>query len=149
MTFYNGQKWKRPIRKKHRIAQGSIITSRKQREGLAAIRSELAQLGYQIFPVATQFRRTQHDFLAVPRQYPNRLLLVRPSHSRANEIRYYAFFGAYAQVKDQLERHRDTCGKMVWGGQLPAKDKRNDWRLYISRNCQLELALFTDNKGEP
>lgn len=146
--FFKGQKWKRLVREKHRMAKGKIVTSRKQREGLAAIKSELAHMGYQIFPVATQFRRTRHDFLAVPREYPNRLLLVRPTRGRANEVRYYAFLGSYAHAQNQLEAHKDTCGKMIWAGQLPSKDKSNDWRLYISRNCQLELSLFTNNTGE-
>lgn len=144
MTFYKGQKWHREKRKKHWRAKGSIATDEGQRTRLAAIRVLLAEKGYQIYPVAMWFRRSKYDFLAVPRKSPNMLLLVRPTHRRASEILFYGFRGSYDAIEKYLDLHKKECGRMVWGRQLPAKDKANDWKTYVSRNCLLELALFTD-----
>jgi len=144
MTFYKGQKFKRPIRRKHKWAQGTIRTEPSQRKALLAIRKLLAGQGYQIYPVATWFRRSSHDFLAVPRQNPNRLLLIRPTHRRATEILYYAFRDSYHHIKTYLDAHEKECGKMVWGRQLPAKDPSCDWLTFVSRNCMRELVLFTN-----
>ena len=144
VTFYKGQKWHRPKRKKHRRAEGAVKTDALQRKQLACIRRLLAEKGYQIFPVATWFRRNQHDFLAVPREHPNMLLLVRPASMRKNEILYYGYRGSYHHIKQHLDAHASTCGKMVWGRQLPAKDNANDWQTFVSRNCLRELRLFTN-----
>lgn len=144
MTFYIGQKWHRKKRAKHGWAKGSIKTDALQRKQLASIRRLLAEKGYQIYPVATWFRRSVHDFLAVPREHPNMLLLVRPSSRRRNEILYYGYKGSYHHIKQYLDAHASTCGSMVWGRQLPAKDKANDWKAFVSRNCQRELRLFTN-----
>lgn len=144
MTFYKGQKFNRPKRKKHAYAKGSVRTTLKQRKELQAVRRELALMGYQIYPVALWFRRSQYDFLAVPRQHPNLLLLVRPTHRQKIQIMYYAFKGLYRYAKATFDARKD-CGKVLWGRQLPAKDKGNDWRLYISRRCLLELTLFTNS----
>jgi len=144
MTFYKGQKFNRPSRKKHRRAKGSIRTTAPQRKALAQIRYFLALKGYQIFPVATWFRRSSHDFLAVPRQHANMLLLVRPTAHRWNEILYYGSRGSYFHIKVYLEAHAKECGRMVWGKQLPAKDEANDWKTFISRNCMYELSFVVD-----
>lgn len=144
MTFYTGQKWHRAKRKKHRSAKGKIQTDVLQRKQLASIRKLLAEKGYQIYPVATWFRRSAHDFLAVPREHPNMLLLVRPGLRRKNEIRYYGYRGSYYHIKMYLDARASVCGNMVWGPQLPAKDKANDWQTFVSRNCLKELRLFTN-----
>jgi hypothetical protein len=131
-------------RKNRKRRSPPVITSAKQRERLAAIRRFLAEEGYQIYPVALWYRRSRHDFLALPRQQPNVLLLVRPAHGRIIEVRYYAYRGSYARIREALRRRRAAFGPIRWGRQLPAKDLRNDWRRYIARQCRLELQLFTD-----
>ena len=144
MTFYAGQKWDRPKHKKHRWAKGKVRTDLRLRTALHALRRLLAEKGYQIYPVATWFRRNPQDFLAVPKRHPNMLLLVRPTKRRAIEIMYYGYRGSYTTVEVLLEKHGKGLGKVIWGKQLPAKDLANDWILYVSRNCLRELRLLTD-----
>lgn len=144
MTFYNGQKWPNRKRKKHKRAQGSVWTTPKQREALAEIRGCLAILGYQMYPVAKWFRRSQYDFVAVPRQNANMLLVVRPGHRHENELLCYGLESSYRHIRNYLDEHAHACGKMVWGKQLPAKDNANDWKLFVPRVYWGALKLFTD-----
>lgn len=130
--------------KKKKHGSPPVITNALQRERLGEIRLFLAEQGYQIYPVALWYRRSRHDFLAAPRQAPNMLLLVRPAQGRVIEVRYYGFLGSYERIRKALRHGRAAFGSIRWGRQLPAKDKRNDWRCYISRRCLLELQLFTD-----
>lgn len=147
MTFFKGQKIKRKKRKEHRSTKEVITTNKKYRVSLDAIRQLLAEQGYQIYPVATWFRRSKYDFVAVPRAYPQQLLVVRPAKRNATEFRYFTFANSYNRIRNYLDAHSDTCGRMVWGRQLPAgrKDKGDAWRLFVSRTCLLELKLFVDS----
>ena len=121
---------------------GTVKTDPLQRKQLGMIRKLLAEKGYQIYPVATWFRRSVHDFVAVPPTQPGMLLLVRPASMRKNEILTYEVADRYYHTKTHLDRHADTCGKMVWGRPLPREGDANLWHTYVSRNCQREIQLF-------
>lgn len=143
MVFYKGQKWDRPKRQKHKRAKGSIRTDASQRKTLHAVRLLLAEKGFQIYPVATWFRRSSRDFVAVPKENPQQLLLVRPGQRRT--IEFLSYTGIDAWVRNYLEARSDANDRLVWEKKLlPVKDAAHGWETFISRNCKRELYTLTD-----
>jgi len=143
VTFYKGQKWHRPKRSKHPRAKGNIRTSALQRQLLLAVRTCLIEKGYLTFPVAMWFRRSRLDFVAVPKQNPQRLLLVRPGRDRNIELLSYAGIDLFLRV--HLESEIPYKEKLVWDMDLlPGKLASEDWKLFISRRCLYELSVLAD-----
>ena len=122
-----------------------IRTTLTQRRALEGIRIFVAEQGYRIFPVATWYRRHKLDFIAVPTNGSQQLLLIRPARTGVVEIRPYAYRVLYRNLRAKLVAHRKEFGRMHWRRQLPMLKKRGGWKSLISRNCRVELDLFTNS----
>lgn len=117
--------------------------SDKQRAALALLRRTLAEHSYLIAPIATEHRRHESDFIAIPQTAPRQLVAVRCTKSGNIVVR--PFGAAHHGLRELMKKVAAASRVSIrWGlPQLTYPSAGPDWRLsFIPANVAEDLRLL-------
>ena len=122
----------------------SFRTSVKQREALTLLRRDFAERGFLIFPAPKWCKHHALDFVAIPKEWPQQLVLVRPLTKGGISVRPYSSPSAYESVRKFLrERAKRYPVQVRWNGrQLPYVAAGRDWSSYVPRAHRDEIRMM-------
>jgi hypothetical protein len=127
-----------------------IRTTLAQRETIALLKTQLAERGHFIFPVAPWYRRHRMDFVAVPKQFPQQLLVVRPMRDGSVSVRPFCAPVLYSSLRKRLPcLGKRTPAKIRWSNrQLPYARREwhwGWWHAYLSQSALREYRRLSDD----
>ncbi len=122
-----------------------IRTTAEQRQLLKDIQRTLAEQSYLIFTVAPWYRRNPHDYIAIKRNNPQQMLLIRPAKNGIVEICHYLIVLSYYPEWVKLIDHKRKSGKVQFRKLFPKNHQKKQWATYIHSRHTLELQLFAFN----
>lgn len=117
------------------------ITTQAQRDALAMLRNRLGEKGYYIFEVAPLYRCHHLDFVAVPKNVPQQLVLIAPKPGNRIIVRPLSSPALYDELKMLLAECRKLTGASLhWSRhQLWYRKKNPDgWMQYLSKQSRNE-----------
>jgi hypothetical protein len=129
---------------RHLTAKGIRIT-KGQQSTLVWLRRLYGENGFFIYPVATWYRRSRHDFIAYPKDDPNMLVIVRPTRQGKIELRSYVLSLQYTLLTKKIRARKEKPCHVIWGKQLPAlfHSYGTDWRWFFPRRYWQEIGIST------
>lgn len=106
-----------------------VRTTQAQRDALKLVKARLAEQGHYIFPVTKSYRQHYLDFIATPKDFPQKFVLVRPRKNGSIEVRPYCAPVLYTNTRKLLlDLMRRSSVPIRWNNkQLPAGKHRPDW----------------------
>jgi len=126
--------------------QKRIRITAAQRNAVVLLRARLAEKGCAVFKVASWCRKHRLDFVAVSKDEPSRLLLVRPKQNGSLEVRAYCVSMSFNQdMRDciKMVQKNSRCAIVLNARALPRKPRTPDsWENYLSRPALREFRLL-------
>lgn len=123
----------------------TVQPTAQQRLAAAILKTRLGERGYFIAPVAPFFRRSDLDFVALPKDRPDCMVLVRPTANNTMVVRPFASGQVYVELRSFLKTLRNTLDIPLKFGmpQLPHARQRPDWlSQFVPSECLPELAAL-------
>ena len=136
MLAESTQKRRNEVRKNKR----KPTVKRKQQDLLADLRKRFASCGHLILKVSRLRRHHLFDFLAVPKDNPQKFLIVEPMHNGRVRVRPFCCDSLYYQEKKVIEEARKVHGKKVtWYDQIPLSRLKLGLEHYVTPTGSKEL----------
>lgn len=120
-----------------------IRTTVNQRSTLSELKKRIAELDHYIFPVAPWYRRHHLDFVAVPKRFPEKILLVRATQNGNVSIRPFTNSSTRNGIRHQLQKIRFPVPARWNGVKIPSREGSQGWHEYLSRSSRMEYAQLT------